>query len=78
MKSVIAELGNDRSFARLRIGVGHPGNADEMVSYLTRVAMPSREREIATEAAWLSDEVLDLVLAGELQQAMNLFHAPVG
>ena len=78
LKSVIAALGNDRSFARLRIGVGHPGNADEMVSYLTRVAMPSREREIATEAAWLSDEVLDLVLAGELQQAMNLFHAPVG
>ena len=78
LKSVIAALGNDRSFARLRIGIGHPGNADEMVSYLTRVAMPSREREIATRAAWLSDEVLDLVLEGDLQQAMNLFHAPAG
>lgn len=78
LKSVIAALGNDRSFARLRIGIGHPGNADEMVTYLTRVAMPSREREIATEAAWLSDEVLDQVLAGDLQQAMNLYHAPAG
>lgn len=78
LKSVIAALGNDRSFARLRIGIGHPGNAAEMVSYLTRVAMPSREREIATQAAWLSDKVLELVLAGDLQQAMNLFHAPAG
>lgn len=77
LKSVIAALGNDRSFARLRIGIGHPGNADDMVAYLTRVAMPTQEREVATQAAWLSDEVLDLVLAGDLQQAMNLFHAPV-
>ncbi|MDE0036122.1 MAG: aminoacyl-tRNA hydrolase [Gammaproteobacteria bacterium] len=76
LKSVIAALGNDRSFARLRIGIGHPGNADEMVAYLTRAAMPPADREAATQAAWLSDEVLDLVLEGDLQQAMNLFHAP--
>ena len=76
LKSVIAALGNDQGFARLRIGVGHPGNAGEMVAYLTRVAMPAAEREVATEAAWLSDEILELVLDGNLQQAMNLFHAP--
>ena len=77
LKSVIAALGNDRSFARLRIGIGHPGNPDEMVAYLTRVAMPADEREAATQAAWLSDEVLERVLEGDLEQAMNLFHAPV-
>ena len=76
LKSVIAALGNDRSFARLRIGIGHPGDADDMVAYLTRVAMPAAEREAATQAAWLSDEVLEVVLDGDLQQAMNLFHAP--
>lgn len=76
LKSVIAALGNDQGFARLRIGVGHPGNADDMVAYLTRVAMPVAERDVATEAAWLSDEALDLVLEGNLQQAMNVFHAP--
>ena len=76
LKSVIAALGNDHAFARLRIGVGHPGNADEMVAYLTRVAMPAATREVAIRAATMSDEVLDLVLEGDLQQAMNLFHAP--
>ena len=76
LKSVIAALGNDRSFARLRIGIGHPGLADDMVAYLTRIAMPAAEREAALQAARLSDEVLGLVLEGDLQRAMNLFHAP--
>jgi len=77
LKNVIAALGNDKGFARLRIGVGHPGNADDMVAYLTGVAMPPAEREVATRASWLPDEVLRLVLAGDLQQAMNLYHAPL-
>ena len=37
LKSVIAALRNDQGFARLRIGVDHPGNADEMVAYLTLI-----------------------------------------
>ena len=76
LKSVIAALGNDRGFARLRIGVGHPGNAQDMVAYLTGTTMPAAEREVAEQAATLSDDVLALVLDGELQQAMNLYHAP--
>lgn len=76
LKSVIGALGNERDFARLRIGIGHPGNADEMVAYLTGVSMPTTDRETAERAAWLNDEVLTLVLDGDLQQAMNLFHAP--
>ncbi len=76
LKSVIASFGNDRGFARLRIGVGHPGNADDMVAYLTGTAMPAQDRETAERAATLSDEVLALVLDGDLQQAMNRFHAP--
>ena len=77
LKSIIGALGNDRGFTRLRIGVGHPGDADEMVAYLTGVAMPASERDAALRAATLDDTVLALVLDGELQQAMNLFHAPV-
>lgn len=76
LKSVIAALGNDRGFARLRIGVGHPGNADDMVAYLTGATMPALDRETALRAAALCDEILALVLDGELQQAMNRFHAP--
>lgn len=76
LRSVIAGLANDRGFARLRIGVGHPGNATDMVAYLTGVAMPEAEREAAAESADLDDPVLDLVLDGDIDRAMNLFHAP--
>lgn len=76
LKSIMAALGNDRGFARLRIGVGHPGTAADMVGYLTGIRMPTGERELVDRGSLVSDEVLALVLDGELQQAMNVFHAP--
>lgn len=76
LKSVIASLGNARGFARLRIGVGHPGDPAAMVAYLTGAAMPAAERTAAERASRLDDEVLALVLDGDLDRAMNLFHAP--
>lgn len=76
LKSVIAGLGGARGFNRLRIGVGHPGDAGEMVRYLTGAAMPAEERQAAEDAARLGDDLLDLVLAGDLPRAMNLLHAP--
>jgi len=76
LKSVIGALANDRGFARLRIGVGHPGVAKDMVAYLTGVTMPEAERDAAMASAVLDDTVLDLVLDGEIDRAMNLFHAP--
>ena len=76
IKSVIASLGGARDFLRLRIGVGHPGSVQDMVAYLTGVTMPVAEFEAALDSARLDDAVLGLVLGGDLQQAMNLFHAP--
>ncbi len=76
LKSIIASLANERGFARLRIGVGHPGSAADMVAYLTETTMPTSEREQVERASWLSDEILALVLAGEMGKAMNAFHAP--
>ena len=76
LKSVIAGFAGARDFMRLRIGVGHPGNPEDMVAYLTGTAMPAGDLEAAMDSAWLDDAVLGLVLGGNLQQAMNLFHAP--
>ena len=76
IKSVIAGLGGERDFLRLRIGVGHPGDAQLMVAYLTGTTMPAAEMEQAARSAELGDEALALVLQGDLPQAMNRFHAP--
>ena len=76
IKSVIAGLGDNRGFTRLRIGVDHPGQSADMVAYLTGPAMPAEEDRAALAAAALPDAVLGDVLRGDLQPAMNALHAP--
>ncbi len=74
--SVISSLGNNRSFHRLRIGVGHPGDKNRVTAYLTSVRMPAAERELVASACDLADNVLQPLLEGRMQLAMNLLHAP--
>ena len=76
IKSVIAGLGNERGFARLRIGIGHPNDPALMVAYLTSAVMPQTESATVAQSSRLDDAVLGLVLDGDVQRAMNLFHAP--
>lgn len=76
LESVIAGLGNDRSFHRLRIGVGHPGDKDRVMAYLTGVTTPATERTLIESALEVSDEALELMITGEIQKAMNILHAP--
>ena len=76
VKSVIGGLGNDSGFARLRIGIGHPNDPALMVAYLTNATMSKDETATVERSSRLSDDVLRLVLDGEMQSAMNLFHAP--
>lgn len=76
IKSVIGGLGNESGFARLRIGIGHPNDPALMVAYLTNATMSKDETATVERSSWLSDDVLRLVLDGDMQSAMNLFHAP--
>ena len=76
IRSVIAALGGQREFHRLRIGVGHPGDRDKVTGYLTSQRMPQAERELMEQAFAMPDAVLADLLAGEFQKAMNALHAP--
>jgi PTH1 family peptidyl-tRNA hydrolase len=76
VRSVIAGLGNARDFMRLRIGVGHPGSKDRVMAYLTSVRPPAAERALMADAVAVPDAVLQPLLAGDLQRAMNRLHAP--
>lgn len=75
IRSVIAGLGNDRDFHRLRIGVGHPGDRSQVTAYLTSVRMPEAERILVERACDLSEPTLAELIAGEMQKAMNRLHA---
>ena len=76
LRDVIAVLGVSE-FTRLRIGVGHPGRADQVVDYVLQPP-PADERLLIEEAIEQALDVCPLVLAGELEKAMNTLHRRVG
>jgi PTH1 family peptidyl-tRNA hydrolase len=74
LRDIIGALGNDASFARLRIGVGHPGDRDRVSGFLTGARMPADARRKVAQACEFSDALLDLICAGEFLKAMNHLH----
>jgi len=72
LRDMIAQMGN-KSFTRLRLGIGHPGSADQVTSYV--LGRPSQEdRQLIEIAIKESVDVMPLVLAGDEQKAMNGLH----
>jgi len=76
IRSIISSLGNVRGFHRLRIGVGHPGDRNQVTAFLTSVRMPEDERALVARGCDLSESVLRLLLGGDLQKAMTELHTP--
>ncbi len=75
IESIVTGLGS-RDFIRLRIGVGHPGHKDRMLGYLTTVAMPEADRMRVDSACRLDDDLLQILVCGDIQGAMNRLHEP--
>ena len=74
LRDIIESLGNDAGFVRLRIGVGHPGDKDRVSGYLTGAKMRPEAREKVNAAMALSDQLIELICAGEIAKAMNVLH----
>ena len=71
LKDIIAHLGN--KFLRLRFGISHPGHRDDVISYVLNA--PTREEQIALETAMSAAlEVMPLIVAGEINKAMQQLH----
>ena len=73
LRDAIAHLGS-KEFLRLRLGIGHPGNAKLVHDYV--LGRPSvSDREAIEDGIDASLRELDLILTGELQKAMNSLHS---
>ncbi|MHB0777019.1 aminoacyl-tRNA hydrolase [Halomonas sp. WWR20] len=73
LRDTISALGNDRSFHRLRIGIGHPGEARQVTNYV--LGRPGKAERSAIDAA--IDECLFTLpdaLEGNWAKAMNRLH----
>ena len=73
LRDIINQLG-DKSFLRLRIGVGHPGSKDQVVDYVLR--NPSKDDHISIDAAISCGlNMMPDLLDGDLEKAMQDLHS---
>ncbi|OHV12289.1 aminoacyl-tRNA hydrolase [Kushneria phosphatilytica] len=74
LRDTISALGNSRDFHRLRLGIGHPGSAAQVVNYV--LSAPGKaERRAIDEAIEASLEQLPLAVKGDWARAMNHLHS---
>lgn len=72
LRDVIPQLGSP-DFARLRIGVGHPGNKNAVVGYVLKPASADDQRIIDDAVALAVDHFPDII-AGKFSEVMNSLH----
>ena len=71
LKDITAKLSG--SYARLRIGIGHPGNAAQVAAYVLRRA-PVAEQELIDEAIARARLHVEDIVHGQFQKVMNELH----
>ncbi len=70
IRNIMEQSGNG-DFMRMRIGVGHPGNKDDVVQHLLYDKPSSDDRSLIDSAIERALEVMPLVFNGELNKAMT-------
>ncbi|TXR53754.1 aminoacyl-tRNA hydrolase [Reinekea thalattae] len=74
LRDIIASLGNNKDFYRLRLGIGHPGQASEVVNYVLRKA-PADDYIALERAIDCAIDQLPLAISGDWAKAMNHLHS---
>lgn len=73
LRDIISALGNQNTFARLRIGIGHPGHAKMVADYVLKKAPPA-EFELIADSIAQALRVLPDVVTGNMDKAMHALH----
>jgi PTH1 family peptidyl-tRNA hydrolase len=74
LRDIIAALGNQNTFLRLRIGIGHPGDANKVADYVLK--NPSKaERQLIDQAIDKGLAVFKLIINSETEKAMHQLHS---
>lgn len=73
LADVTAKIGTP-DYVRLRLGIGHPGSAAQVVSYVLKRA-PRAEQELLDDAIARARDHINDIVHGEFQRAMNVLHA---
>jgi len=73
LRDIVQSLGNNKSFARLRIGIGHPGDARQVADYVLKKASASDQQLISNS---IDDALrtLPMAVTGQWERAMTALH----
>lgn len=73
LRDIISALGNNQNFPRLRLGIGHPGAAPLVASYVLKRA-PTSEQELIEDAIYRATKSLPEAVKGDWNSAMKNLH----
>lgn len=73
LRDIIATLGNNQNFPRLRLGIGHPGAAPLVANFVLKRA-PSSEQELIDDAIARAIACLPDAITGDWNTAMKNLH----
>ena len=73
LRDIISLMGGN-GFARLRIGIGHPGSAEDVTRFVLG-RPPAAERQLIEDAIDRAVVELPHIIHGEYQKAMNRLHS---
>lgn len=74
LKSIIESLGGKKDFKRMRLGIGHPGNSNLVNKYVVQKGS-LKERQERLSAIENGIEVLEFLIAGNWDMALNILHS---
>jgi len=74
LRDIISQLGNNKNFARFRIGIGHPGSSDQVSGFVLGKA-PAKEQQLIEDIIDEAIRVLPELVTGNANKAMNQLHS---
>ncbi|CAM4167319.1 MULTISPECIES: aminoacyl-tRNA hydrolase [Shewanella] len=74
LKDIIAKLGNDKGFYRLRIGIGHPGDKSMVSNYVLGKA-PQTEQGLIEEVIDEAVRATEVLFKEDMSKAMHRLHS---
>lgn len=72
LRDIHSALGTP-DYWRLRVGIGHPGDRNEVVNFVLKPPLKA-EQAVIDESLYESSKLFDLLLKGDFEQAMLKLH----
>ena len=70
LKDIVAQLGNNNNFYRLRLGIGHPGHRDLVAGYVLNKPSPT-DRDVLEKALDEATDCVEMIFKDGMVKATN-------